>query len=84
MPWIEYDKGKVESYKLAVQQILNTFSTPSSSALGSDGLDEQMNVDSAGPPTISGPESGKSWTRFWLCGVLITIWSCFLTSTTQR
>ena len=64
IPWIEYDKGKVESYKLAVQQILHALSTSSSFAPGNVGMDEPMDVDSADPPTISEPESGRCWTRF--------------------
>ena len=72
MPLIEYDRGKIESYKLAVQQTLNALSTPSSSALGKVGMDGPMDVDSADPPTISKPESGRNWS-LWLHRVLITI-----------
>ena len=76
MPWTEYDKGKIESYMLAVQHIFNPLSTSSVSAPGNVGMDEPINVDVdepinvgldepmdvgyTGPPTISEPESGRA------------------------
>ena len=44
MPWTEYDKGKIESYILAVQHIFNPLSTSSLSAPGSVGVDEPIDV----------------------------------------
>ena len=76
MPWTEYDKGKIESYMLAVQHIFNPPSTPSLSASGnvgvdepiSAGVDEPINVGVDEPPdvgyidpsTISEPETGRT------------------------
>ena len=44
VPWTEYDKGKIESYILAVQHIFNPLSTSSLSAPGSVGVDEPIDV----------------------------------------
>ena len=76
MPWTEYDKGKIESYMLAVKHIFGPPSTPSLSAPGNVGVDEQidagvdelidfgmdepMDVGYTNPPTISEPESGRT------------------------
>ena len=60
MPRIEHDKGKIESHKLAVQQILNALSTPSSSAPGNVRVNEPKHIDATDSPTISGSESGRS------------------------
>ena len=68
MPWTEYDKGKIESYMLAVQHIFNPPSTPSLSASGNVGVDEPISAGVDEPPdvgyidpsTISEPETGRT------------------------
>ena len=76
VPWTEYDKGKIESYMLAIQHVFNPLSTPSVSAPGNVGVDEQidvvvdepidvgvdepMDVGYTDPPRISEPESGRT------------------------
>ena len=44
MPWTEYDKGKIESYMLAVQHIFGPPGTPRLSAPGNVGVDEQIDI----------------------------------------
>ena len=73
MPLIEYNRGKIESYMLAVQHIFNPPSTPSLSAPGNVGVDEPLDVGYTDPPTISEPETGRTWLRLFPDGMLITI-----------
>ena len=56
MPWTEYDKGKIESYMLAVQHIFNPPSTPSLSAPGNVSVDEQIDVGVGEPIDVGADE----------------------------
>ena len=49
VPWTEYDKGKIESYMLAVQHIFGHPSTPSLSAPVNIGVDEQIDANMKEP-----------------------------------
>ena len=88
MPWTEYDKDKIDSYMLVVKHLFNPPSTPSLFApeVGMDepidvgvdepinvGVDKPLDVGCIDPPTISEPESGRTWLRLFPDRILITI-----------
>lgn len=68
VPRMEYDKSKIEKYKLEIQQILNTLDTPSSLLDGNSGIDKRaprsLSVDPYNSTAmISASKCGKSRPR---------------------
>ena len=79
VPQIEYDKSKIDCYKLEIQQILGSIGTPDLSLTRDNDAEEPMDVDSVHTPTTSNPESGMNWPCFYSEWMLTPIRSVFPT-----